>query len=376
MPLRDTDTFLVSNGAASFQVQANNLLTSNQAGGMNIIVNEGPKSFRCPVGQLEQKDYKNAQGVDRILLVQRDGESFQVTLKELMDTYGNYARPGEEFYTNVSSPKLWTVPNGVRSISVLAVGGGGGGGAGYFAGAGGGGGALSYRTNIEVRPGQRFRLYAGAGGAATSRILGGIGGNGGESRIEQIGGPVIVSAGGGGGGQGSPYDAEGINPPPTGAYSLQGPFAGGLGGEGLSIAGQQRFKGGDGGIGAGSGPNNQSDRPGGGGAPGTYYKRGVSGRNSNGTGGLPAGTGGAAGGDNQTRFLADGGGGIGMYGPSNTATDYGNGGSGGQNESSGNGGNYGGGGGGQASDFGADALSGSGGQGAVRIIWPGTASFP
>ena len=371
MALRDTDTFLVTNGFASFQVQAKDLLTSSQAGGMNMLVNEGPKSFRCPVGQLEQKNYKNKEGVDRILLVQRDGQSYQVTLKEFMDKYGDYARPGEEFHTNVNSSRDWTVPGGVRSISILAIGGGGGGGAAYFAGSGGGGGALSYRTNLEVRPGQKFRLYAGAGGASTSQNLGGIGGDGGDSWVEEVGGAIILLAGGGGGGQGSPYDLDGINPPPRG-LSISGPFAGGKGGEGQAIAGTTRYKGGDGGIGAGK----EYDTPGGGGAPGTYYRRGVSGRNSDGTGGLPAGQGGAAGGNNETRFLADGGGGVGMAGPSNTAFDYGNGGSGGQNQFRGSGGNFGGGGGGQASDLGKDERSGEGGQGAVRIVWPGTTPFP
>ena len=374
MALRDTDTFLVTNGSASFQVQAKDLLISSQVSEMDILVNEGPKSFRCPVGQLERKNYQNKQFEDRILLVQREGESFQVTLKELLDTYGSYAGEGQKLHTSTVNT-TWEVPNGVRSISILAVGAGGGGGAAYFAGSGGGGGALSYRNNIEVRPGQQFKLSAGRGGFPTTRRAGGIGGDGGDSYVRLVNGPYLLIAGGGGGGQGSPYDLDGINPPPFGV-GISGPFAGGKGGEGTAIAGSTRHKGGDGGIGAGGGPQNQSDRPGGGGAPGTYTKRGVSGRNSDFTGGRPAPTAGAAGGDSDTQTRAQGGGGIGIAGPSNTASDYGDGGSGGEDQFKGDGGNYGGGGGGQGSDSDANALSGEGGQGAVRIIWPGTRSFP
>jgi hypothetical protein len=73
---------------------------------------------------------------------------------------------------------LWTVPPGVTSISVLAIGGGGGGAGSSIPyplhqdssdqyaipGSGGGGGALAYANNIAVVPGTTYIVQVGGGG--------------------------------------------------------------------------------------------------------------------------------------------------------------------------------------------------------------------
>jgi hypothetical protein len=62
---------------------------------------------------------------------------------------------------------VWTVPSGVTSIDMVAVGGGGGGMVGRGSdgsGGGGAGGGLAYCNNITVSPGDTFTITVGAGG--------------------------------------------------------------------------------------------------------------------------------------------------------------------------------------------------------------------
>lgn len=59
----------------------------------------------------------------------------------------------------------WTVPSGVTSISVAAVGGGGGGAQNISGGSGGSGGALSFVNSIPVTPGNVYTVIVGSGGA-------------------------------------------------------------------------------------------------------------------------------------------------------------------------------------------------------------------
>lgn len=359
MALKDTDTFLVTNGFVSFQVEARYLLNNNNVSGMNALVNEGANSFRCPVGQLEKKNYKNEDGVDRILLVQRDGESFQVTLKELLEKYGNYADPGQEIHNDSNTVGEWTVPDGVRSISVIAVGAGGGGAnSSPLSGGGGGGGALAFRNYIAVKPGDVFKLYAGESGTGASHDEGGNARDGGDSGIYQVSSSSwVVIAGGGGGAKGE---------------------EGGKAGVGSSVQGQTRIKGGRGGDMVFA--NNRYDHPGAGGAPGTYVvgKWGPRGQDGDGDnrGVLPAANSGGAAGGATDRNEASGGGGIGVTGKGATASANNKGGSGGADADGMDGGNYGGGGGGYGKDSDTATRGGDGGRGAVCISWPATASFP
>ena len=91
----------------------------------------------------------------------------------------------------------WTVPNGVTSISVAAIGGGGAGSQKTSGGTGGGGGQLKYTNNIAVTPGQVYSIVVGNGG-----VTGGDFGTSGEFTTMTLvsNGNVVISAAGGAGG--------------------------------------------------------------------------------------------------------------------------------------------------------------------------------
>ena len=265
--------------------------------------------------------------------------------------------PGGVLFTNLGS-NSWTIPDGVNSFSAVAVGGGGGGvtfnGSG---GSGGGGGALAYINEYPCTPGEVWTVFVGEGGTfgtssaddgkaswiedtTSTRVLQAGGGDAGLSNFSFTpnapGGAVTVGDGGGaggmGGGRGSSADAGGGGG--AGGYS----GAGGNG-EGYNIAGQP----GNGGGGGGGGAGGTSDAAGGGGGVGLYGE-GTSGSGGSYNGGNGGGGGGGSGGVDGTN---------------------------GDNPR-GYGGNYGGGGGG------SELLNenGSGGQGAVRIIWGAQRTFP
>ena len=98
-------------------------------------------------------------------------------------TVSSYAQGQQEFTTNVYSTgtsdaqtgptSTWTVPPGVNTISIIAIGGGGGGGAVHsaFAGsgttgaAGGGGGAYVRVNNYTVNPGDVLTIHVGSKGS-------------------------------------------------------------------------------------------------------------------------------------------------------------------------------------------------------------------
>jgi hypothetical protein len=80
---------------------------------------------------------------------------------------------GEQIFTTVSTGtsnsdlQYWTIPAGVTSINIDAVGGGGGGGSGrYSSGSGGGGGGGGYVrvTGLTVTPGEQLVFLIGSGG--------------------------------------------------------------------------------------------------------------------------------------------------------------------------------------------------------------------
>ena len=369
MALAGTDKFLINNGSGkNFTVKAQNLFNGNYDE-YYALVNYDEFSFKCKVKNLEGLDEDDGHC---ILLVQRGTRSHKVTLTELLDKYATYAT-GEKEYIGTGY-NTFTVPDGVRHISIICVGGGGGGGAAFFAGGGGGGGALSYNNTIRVKAGDTLEIYAGSGGLATRGYdqvnpskPAGFGGDGQDSYVDVLNGPTLCFAGGGKGGEGS-NRGEGQSP------SAQR-FPGGAGGTnaGYNPTGQVTFAGGSGGYGAGTENGDDYDSAGGGGAPGAYNQAGKSGMNSNGyPRSLAGGTsGGAAPGENGGNFSAQSAGGIGLKGKGNRGGSFGKGGSGGTDGNYNTGGNCGGGGGGQSDDF-FNAYSGAGGDGGVRIIWPGT----
>jgi len=237
----------------------------------------------------------------------------------------------------------WICPEGVRTVSVVCVGGGGG-GESYNTGShymhGGGGGALGYINNYSVTPGATYQVVVGIGGQ--SRTYNTQGDSGGDSFFESA---TIVKGGGGIGG----------------VYSTFTP--------------QSEFVGDGGGKGGGSQGQNANGAVGGGGAGG-YSGDGGCGANT-GTGtAITAGAGGAGGGGyTNGSSIGWGGGGVGIYGEGTSggpAATVGRRGSGGQNASGDAGAEFGGGGGGSN----GDSTTNDGAGGAVRIIWGNNRSFP
>lgn len=128
---------------------------------------------------------------------------------QLYDTPGTYS---------------WTAPDGVRSVSVVCIGGGGAGSRGDSPSVnqvrtGGGGGGLGWKNNIPVEPGQMYQVQVGAGGTQedgydgqdgtasffiSANVVAGLGGQGGGLYLPRRGsGGGYVGDGGGTGGRGS-----------------------------------------------------------------------------------------------------------------------------------------------------------------------------
>ena len=245
---------------------------------------------------------------------------------------------GQQEYTS-SGTFSWTAPDGVTSVSVVAVGGAGVGNDASNGGGAGGGGGLGYKNNISVTPGQSYTVVVGAAASAFS------GADGGDSYF------INTSTVKGGGGQGSTTGSGGSG----GTFTGDGGGNGGAGGDGGGT-----YEGGGGGAGGYSGNGGA-----GGSGDGSTHPNdlGASGRGSNGSGG--SGGGGGYGGGYE-------GGGVGLQGEGSSGLGcgnysgvqcFGNGTPG----SGGTGKEYGGGGAG---------AGGVGGSGAVRIIWGAGRSFP
>jgi hypothetical protein len=88
----------------------------------------------------------------------------------------------------------WTIPSGVTSIGVIAVGAGGG----NVSGVDGGAGATVTTTGLSVSPGSQITVTVG--GAGTEGFAGSSGAGGGGSSNLSVGNTVVIVAGGGGGG--------------------------------------------------------------------------------------------------------------------------------------------------------------------------------
>ena len=98
-------------------------------------------------------------------------------------------------YTTVGA-STFTVPAGVTSINIIAVGGGGGGSSLYTSGVGGSGAKVT--STVSVTPGQVLDLFVGAtSGPGSNQNVGG----GGSTTISSGGAPLVIAGGGGGAGQ-------------------------------------------------------------------------------------------------------------------------------------------------------------------------------
>jgi len=260
----------------------------------------------------------------------------------------------------------WTVPPKVRTVSVVCIGGGATPAVSLNNNPGGGGGALVYANNILVTPGESYTVVIGKGGdsqgSATNPLTGENGGlssfttdsvaliaNGGFAN----GNPGTFSGGDGGGQGGSSNASQGYGGGGAGGYSGEGGSGGQGGNSSVANPGDDGAGGAGGGGGGSFAQSFSSVQPGrasSGGGTGVY------GQSSDGTGGLGATSASGLG----------------------NATSAG-GGSGGTNGDL-NGGLYGGGGRSGFTKLVTPILylaGGSGGGGAVRIIWPGNVrQFP
>ena len=314
-------------------------------------------TFTGTVGSGQEGDYTfTVQAVDA---------NSQTTTRQFLMTV--VAAAGDAEYTSTGS-YTWTVPAGVTNVSVVCIGAGGGGGLGN-SGQGGGGGALAYRNAISVTPGTTGTLTVGSGGG----LSGNNGTSGGSSSFTYA--TITTTAGGGGGGGGT------------------GTASGGSGGGGGTRSGTND---GGGNVGGGGTDPGNFGGPGGGGAGG-YSGNGGAGASKPGIGAYngSAGSGGGGGGGGsggQSEVGGGGGGGVGFYGQgtngaggigfgggSNTPGTGGGGGSAGTTGSTGSGSGPGGSGGAYGGGHGGCQVgvqAGSGGNGAVRIVWDPAGTAP
>jgi hypothetical protein len=164
-------------------------------------------------------------------------------------------------FTNAGC-SMWTVPNGVSSVTLNAVGaaGGTGGGSG---GAGGKGDGVA--ETVAVAQGQVLDVCVGVGGApgGTGTNAGGTGGGAsGVSLAADFSAPIVVAGGGGGGGgtgniKGAPGNPAGTGSgtgggSPTTPSGPGGGTAGGNGTGGGGGGGGGGYKGGAGGAASGT----------------------------------------------------------------------------------------------------------------------------
>jgi hypothetical protein len=268
---------------------------------------------------------------------------------DLLMTYGILnsapfvAPPGQVEFTTQGTYS-WTPPEGVESVSVVAIGGGAGrrtGGSGVEHG--GGGGGLGWKNNIPVVPGQNYTIVVASGGADNQ--------NGGTSYF------INTSTVAGFGGDYFNRTAAG--------YTGDGGGNGGLWAYGFYYSGSNNYgPGGSGGAGGYSGN--------GGNGGGSAFDSGAS-------GGAGQGGGGGGGAGDANGGVSTAGGGVGIYGEGAN-------GPGGSNASKYSPGSGFAGSGGTSQDPSTTPREtkyggGWGGSGAVRIIWTGdgsvgTRSFP
>jgi hypothetical protein len=301
---------------------------------------------------LSTGDYVGIEGSERV----PNGAFFVIVLDS--DTFTYQIHESAQFTT--PGTFSWTAPEGVNTVSVVAVGGGGGGGQTSDGAGGGAGGGLGWKRRIFVTPGDSYTVVVGAGGNRDTDT--GTGDNATAGGTSYFISPSLVSGQGGG-----PSGQVG-----GGVVYRRGGQGGGFTGDG-------------GGFGGNGGEHNLTDRGGGGGGAGGYTGNGGSG------GGVGAGTngsGGAAGGGGagSSTLTGGNGGGVGILGagPSGSGGAFGGngigggGGSGGEDGRTGTitprvGGLFGGGGGGHDSTSNVNA---DGAGGAVRIIWGSGPAYP
>lgn len=309
----------------------------------------------------------------------------QTSQRMLMSTAGYQGTPpGQQEYTTPGT-YTWVAPAGVTSVSVVCIGAGASGGTQEFlyygnpqaGGAGGAGGGLGYKNNISVVPGNSYSVVVGAGGVSLTSP---------QSSAQAGGESYFINTStvrGQGGATGNAVTGGNF----TGDGGGRGGFGNGGGGSGSGGGG------GGGGYNGGDGTYLTSSS---GGAPQNPPTAGVAGTNGAGGGGGASNSWGSSGAGGGVGILGQGANGVAGAAPAGgdtTQPTFGGGGGGGSGGTAGqdgtsdtsspftavgrNGGLYGGGGGGNQNRIDASLAAGTGGNGAVRIIWPGnTRQFP
>jgi hypothetical protein len=301
---------------------------------------------------LSTGDYVGIYGSDRV-----PNGAFFVTVID-SNTFTYQIHEAAEFTT--PGTFTWTAPEGVETVSVVAIGGGGGGGQTTDGSGGGGGGGLGWKRRVSVTPGEEYSVVVGGGGSRDTDT--GTGNNATAGGTSYFISPSLVSGQGGG-----PVGQTG-----GGVVYRRGGQGGGFTGDG-------------GGFGGNGGEHNSNARGGGGGGAGGYTgSGGIGGGSGNGSSG--SGGAGGGGGAGNSGLTGGNGGGVGFFG----AGASGNGGTFGGNGTGGGGGSAGedgrtgtgsprvgglfGGGGGGADN--ASNTNAAGGPGAVRIIWGSGPPYP
>lgn len=232
-------TITVSGGVAPVNITWNSALGSSAGPAGTSMDSADGKLTGTP--STESTYSGGAYSVDTWYI--RATDSVGQTATGTYKTSVSYA-PGQIDFTSDGS---WTVPNGVNSVSAVAIGAGGGGGgtvqysfssgiyvySAYSCGAGGGGGGLSY-DNFTVAPGQTVTVSVGAGGTNGATLIldranltgsASTGTGGGTTSI--FGGGISLNAPGGGGGGAGRITTEGSTRPQYGGTCLGG--SGGVG---------------------------------------------------------------------------------------------------------------------------------------------------
>ena len=145
----------------------------------NRLINYGVRATIRSISNEISSDVK----VSDVTVVESDNSfgNFLTLNGNLKYFYGNLSANvtnfnlGQEEFTEPGTFS-WTVPEGVDSVNIVAVGAGGGGTQKALGGSGGDGATLSYVNKVDVVPGQTLTVVVGAGGTSSATI-----GNSGEN---------------------------------------------------------------------------------------------------------------------------------------------------------------------------------------------------
>jgi hypothetical protein len=197
-------------------------------------------------------------------------------------------------FSFTGAAQTFTVPAGVTSITIDALGAQGGSGGSFSPGVGGAGGlGGEAQATISVLPGTNLQVNVGGQGGGIGAGAAQAGGGGGASDVRSGAntlGDRLVVAGGGGGGGGATNATAGVGGP--GGGTTGGGGGGSSCGSGGGGGGTQS---GGGAGGTGSNPGNPGSL-GQGGTPAGTLTGGAGGFNGGATGGPPTGGGGGGGG--------------------------------------------------------------------------------